>query len=392
MGKVFKFLSILTLILSSYCVTAADWKPILKNSQFFSISEVNSFNGTLYAISKRNKNWNSYESTVDQIYVSYDNGANWSPLPSIDEISKLEGSRIDRILITPQGFLVVSGISKYLKDENGYPRVTVYVSQNSGKTFKNVFKSEPYFCCSRTTHIAQDTNGNLVLGYSQNHEIRLVKSLDGGESWSQFASIPQMFSTNPDGNWFSYLSSGQLFITEESGDIYSSNFSSTQIVTKAIDRSYADSLYAFQSNNSGVLLQTGKYYGLKSGYVRISLDSGKSWSITDVSDMVLASPFDKPAVSKIFDFGRNVKSSADSSITVRSFGFAVTTWYHEDSLFRNDVSFCENVAKGFDCKNFGSQGIKYIIGANRGIDGKDYLYVFDEENDKLGILTVLQRQ
>lgn len=109
------------------------------------------------------------------------------------------------------------------------------------------------------------SHGTLVLGYSQNHEIRLVKSLDGGESWNQFAAIPQSFSTNP--------------------------------------------------------------------------------------------------------------------------------WHNEgNGVYQNDVSYCENAAKGFDCINFGSQGIKYIIGTKKGKNGKDYLYVFDERNDQPGKLTVLERQ
>lgn len=391
MEKAIKLLSILTIILSTYCVADAKWKPVSVNAQFINLSEINSYNGTLYAISKNNTNWNSYENSIDQIYVSQDNGANWSPLGSIEDESKLAGLRVDRILITAQGFLVVSGFSKYLNDENGYPRVTVYISQDSGKTFKNVYKSTPYFCCERTTHIEQDSQGTLVLGYSQNHEISLVKSIDGGKKWSQFAAIPQSFSTNPNGDWFGFLSSNQLFVTVESGDIYSSNLSTTQLATNAIEGSFAENLYAFPSSESaGVLLQTGKFYGI-GGFVRISYDSGKSWSVTNLSEMV--PPKEGLGIQKVFDFGRRILSSADTSKTVNSFGFSVMTWPNKDfGKYQNDVSFCENASKGFDCINFGNQGIKYIIGANKGKNNKDYLYLFNEKDNLAGILTVLERQ
>ncbi|MDP3148150.1 MAG: T9SS type A sorting domain-containing protein [Ignavibacteria bacterium] len=119
-------------------------------------------NGYLYA------GMESYHETLGGVYISYDDGNNWTA-------AGLSGKGISDIVVDSGGIVIAS---VYSDNNTGY----LFRSTNSGNTWSTLFNNSNYaiFC------VAKDAKNNIYTGIqnpNNSTEAILFKSSDRGETW-----------------------------------------------------------------------------------------------------------------------------------------------------------------------------------------------------------------
>lgn len=255
----------------------------------------------------------SYKIEKEQLSVTYDSGNHWIDVPvELDRLfngadshsmdSLIEGSYV----ITPKktAFLFVDTQTNTGETWSGTVEVKILQTTNKGETWEEqVISNDLPSVRFRKVDFVSDTVGYVILtgDKTMSWEAHMIyQTRDGGETWQQMASIPDMSRLVTDGGFINeelgFLSFGilnemdkaprpQLFRTGDGGKSWKE---ATIPIPAEYQEIFVEAQIPIFDGSQGTLLvnqgPNGDFQGGKVMARFISLDKGETWNFANLVD------------------------------------------------------------------------------------------------------------
>ena len=239
--------------------------------------------------------WENENNLEKDIYISRsaDNGETWDEPVNVSDTPKAS--------LNPNVTLDQSGIiyAVWVDETSGNAEIYFSSSADYGKTWQNAVNISNTPKQSMQPAITVDSNGSIYIAWEDsspgNDEIYILKSIDNGESWKQFANIsgnsgnsqsPRIIMDGKDNIyvvWHDYtLGNWEIFFSKSSD--HGANWSQGYNISNSTEMSIRPVISVDAAGNINVTWQDS-IKGESNIYYSRSIDTGSSWATPlDVSN------------------------------------------------------------------------------------------------------------